>query len=217
MLFSNRKFHSRNLLDKGNTNSPVLQWKLGSILTGQTGPELLRTYNIEREKVAATLIEFDRTWAKQMSSKSKKEANGDKGPSEDFSETFVKAGRFTAGLTSTYEDSLITRSSGSIQELASNLKVGMRFPSRQVVRFCDAKAMQLVKALPADGRWRIVIFTGDIRRDVVAGKLKQVCCGPSPIAPVYVDISSWGIISSQITVRSASTQPPVLISIVSSK
>jgi phenol 2-monooxygenase len=155
-------------------------WKLGSILKGQTGPELLKTYNIEREKVAATLIDFDRTWAKQMSSKSKKEASGTNGHSEDFSETFVKAGRFTAGLTSNYEDSSITRSSGSIQELASNLKVGMRFPSTQVVRFCDAKAMQLVKALAADGRWRIVIFAGDIRGEAAAGKLKQVCCDPSP-------------------------------------
>jgi len=40
--------------------------------------------------------------------------------------------------------------------------VGMRFPSAQVVRFCDAKAMQLVRALPADGRWRIIIFAGSV-------------------------------------------------------
>lgn len=155
-------------------------WKLGLILKGQAGPELLETYNIEREKVAATLIDFDRTWTKQMSSKSKKEANGVNGTSEDFSETFVKAGRFTAGLTSTYEDSSITQASQSTQGLASNLKVGMRFPSVQVVRFCDAKAMQLVKALPADGRWRIVIFAGDIFRESSAMKLEKVCCDSSP-------------------------------------
>ncbi len=47
--------------------------------------------------------------------------------------------------------------------MATGLTVGMRFPSAQVVRFCDAKAMQLIRAFPADGRWRIVVFAGDIR------------------------------------------------------
>lgn len=50
----------------------------------------------------------------------------------------------------------------------------MRFPSAQVVRHCDAKAMQLAKALPADGRWRIVIFAGDIQKSESAERLGRV-------------------------------------------
>ena len=42
------------------------------------------------------------------------------------------------------------------------------------MRFCDAKAMQLVKALPADGRWRVVIFAGDIRDHCAAKRLRDV-------------------------------------------
>lgn len=144
-------------------------WKLASVLKGQTGPDLLRTYNIEREKVAHALIDFDRLWAKQMSS-NVKEMNGD----IDFSEIFVQAGAFTAGVTILYEDSSITRAQGSSQDLATNLKVGMRFPTTQVVRFCDARAMQLVNALPADGRWRILIFAGDIRQDAASSRLNKV-------------------------------------------
>ena len=34
--------------------------------------------------------------------------------------------------------------------------------------------MQLVHALPSDGRWRIVVFSGDIRQDKAATKLAQV-------------------------------------------
>jgi hypothetical protein len=34
--------------------------------------------------------------------------------------------------------------------------------------------MQLAKALSADGRWRIVIFTGDIRESATANKLAKV-------------------------------------------
>jgi phenol 2-monooxygenase (NADPH) len=39
-------------------------WKLAALLEGQAGPELLRTYNIEREKVAADLTDFDRSSTK---------------------------------------------------------------------------------------------------------------------------------------------------------
>lgn len=99
-----------------------------------------------------------------------------------FSELFVQAGRYTAGLTSKYGDSQITRARWSTQSLAANLAVGMRFPSTQVVRHCDARAMQLVKALPADGRWRMVIFAGDVREHIAAERLKKV-------SPIFLYIS----------------------------
>lgn len=147
-------------------------WKLASILKYGAPQSLLKTYNIEREKVARDLIDFDREFAKAFSSKSGKDSNGKK---QDFSDVFVKAGRYTAGLTATYDDSMITRAEWSTQSLASNLVVGMRMPSAQVVRHCDAKAMHLVKALPSDGRWRIVTFAGDINEKSAADRLNKVC------------------------------------------
>ena len=150
-------------------------WKLAAVLKGQTGPELLRTYITERQRVAEILINWDKVWTKQMASVGK-EAGGvlDADGNIDFSEIFVKAEAFTAGLTVTYDDSSLTRAKGSSQHMATNLIVGMRFPSVQVVRFCDALPMQLVQALPSDGRWRIVVFAGDIREDAAARKLDQV-------------------------------------------
>jgi phenol 2-monooxygenase len=141
-------------------------WKLAAILNGQASSEILKTYNIEREKVAADLINFDRAFARSFSSKNSS--------TEPFSDRFVKAGRYTAGLTAKYDDSSITNARDSTQSLATNLIVGMRFPSAQVVRFCDARAMQLVQALPADGRWRIVIFPGNINEPAQHEKLRQV-------------------------------------------
>ncbi|KAI9691652.1 MAG: hypothetical protein M1822_007723 [Bathelium mastoideum] len=147
-------------------------WKLASVLNGRTGPGLLNTYDLERQRVADILINWDKTWTKQMSSMGK-HADGilDADGKIDFSEIFVRAEDFTAGLTITYDDSLITRAKESDQQLAANLKVGMRFQSAQVVRFCDAKAVQLVTALPSDGRWRIVVFAGDIRQAAASRKL----------------------------------------------
>ena len=154
-----------------------LGWKLVHVLKGQAGLDLLKTYNIDREKVASTLINWDKVWAKQMSSLGKSEGGvvGADGKI-DFSEVFVKAEPFTAGLTITYEDSSITRSRESSQELAANLPVGMRLPSTQVVRFCDGKAMQLIQGFPSLGRWRILLFPGDIRQDSALRRLDQVSC-----------------------------------------
>jgi phenol 2-monooxygenase len=169
-------------------------WKLAHVLQGRSSPELLKTYVQERQKVAADLIDFDRAFVKAFSSKAAKGSSS----TEQFKEHFIKAGRYTAGLTATYGDSQITNAKGSSESLATNLVVGMRFPSAQVVRFCDAKAMQLVKALPADGRWRIVIFGGDISDAANASRLEElgayIYSSTGPVkshAPVSADIDSF--------------------------
>ncbi|CZT53489.1 probable 2-polyprenyl-6-methoxyphenol hydroxylase and related FAD-dependent oxidoreductases [Rhynchosporium secalis] len=146
-------------------------WKLAAVLQGRAPSSLLKTYNIEREKVAADLIAFDRSWSKLFSSQAD-ETNGY--TAQYFSEQFIKSGKYTAGLTAKYDDSMITCSEQSKPELASSLTVGMRFPSAQVVRFCDARAMQLVRALPADGRWRIVIFAGNVKLARSKEKLEKL-------------------------------------------
>ena len=146
-------------------------WKLAAVIKGRASPELLKTYNVEREKVAADLIDFDRSFAKLFSMKVD-HLNGD--APKYFSEQFIKSRQYTAGLTAKYDDSIITSAERSKQELAKNLTIGMRFPSAQVVRFCDAKEMQFAKVLPADGRWRIVVFAGDLHNRVGAERLEKV-------------------------------------------
>ncbi|KAJ4581587.1 hypothetical protein HRR79_000607 [Exophiala dermatitidis] len=137
-------------------------WKLGMILTGKALPSLLTTYNLERGKTAADLIDFDRWFTKLFSKKKSDASSSSDWTPEHFSEGFIKSGRYTAGLTAKYEDSPLTSSARSRQELAQGVVVGMRFPNAQVVRFCDAKAMPLVRALTADGRWRVIFFAGKI-------------------------------------------------------
>ena len=150
-------------------------WKLASFLKGQTGLDILNTYITERQRVAENLIEWDKNWVKSMASKGKDQGGVlDANDNVDFSEIWVKARAFTAGLRISYDESSLTRAKGSTQSLAKNLKVGMRFPSAQVIRFCDALEMHFVKALPSDGRWRIVVFAGDIRQDAASRRLSQV-------------------------------------------
>ena len=142
-------------------------WKLAQVLQGFAPPSLLETYALERGKVARDLIDFDRYFAHLFSSASEVTPR-------EFSEAFIRAGRYTAGLTARYDDSAIVNAGRSRQDRAQGVVVGMRFPSAQVVRFCDAKAMPLVKALPADGRWRIVVFAGDIKDENARKRLERL-------------------------------------------
>lgn len=131
-------------------------WKLGEVLTGLAVPDILKTYVLEREKVAIDLINFDRYFSKLFSSSS----SGKTVTPAEFQEGFTKSGKYTAGLTAKYDVSPITAALESTQ-LTSNVVVGMRLPSAQVVRFCDSKPMQLMQSLKSDGRWRVIVFGGD--------------------------------------------------------
>ena len=42
----------------------------------------------------------------------------------------------------------------------------MRFPSHQVLRQCDARPYTLHHAMPSDGRFRLVVFGGDVADDI---------------------------------------------------
>lgn len=141
-------------------------WKLGHVLNGISPPSLLDTYVSERSKTAKDLIEFDREFARMFSSK-------EENPGA-FAEHFVKSGRFTAGLGTRYQDSIVTDGEGS-SDVAKSVVLGMRFPSAQVVRFCDCKAVELLSVLRSDGRWRVVIFAGDIAEKESARRLEEVC------------------------------------------
>ncbi|KAJ5097869.1 hypothetical protein N7532_004870 [Penicillium argentinense] len=141
-------------------------WKLGEILTGLASPLLLETYVLERQKVAIDLINFDRYFSKLFSS-------GAKTTPAEFQEGFIQSGKYTAGLTAKYDVSPITTALESTQ-LASNVVVGMRLPSAQVVRFCDSKPLQLMKSLKSDGKWRIMAFVGDLSIPANRTKLNTV-------------------------------------------
>lgn len=146
-------------------------WKLASVLRGQSSARILETYVSERQKTAAQLIDFDRFFTKLFSSSYRQE-NGIS--SQDFKDQFVKAGRYTAGQGVRYEESVFISPNPAGESLARGVIVGMRFPSAQVVRFCDARPMQLVSALPADSRWHVVVFSGDILQQTVAARLIKV-------------------------------------------
>ena len=146
-------------------------WKLAYVLRGIASLDLLKTYNLEREKTARDLIDFDRELTALIKPTPGKAITES---AKTFSDHFTKSLRYTAGLTTTYEDSSITDAAGSRPELAKNVTVGMRLPSAQVVRLSDAKAVQIAKMLQCNGRWRVLVFAGDVLDETNYKRLEKV-------------------------------------------
>lgn len=146
-------------------------WKLAHVLTGRAPPEVLETYVLERQKTAEQLIEFDRSFSKLFSSEWKMQNNI---TPADMRDRFIQAGRYMAGMATEYSPSVLTRPTDSDSSIASRLKVGMRFPSSPVVRFSDARPLQLNSVLPADGRWQVLVFCSCPEEGPMPTILKEV-------------------------------------------
>ena len=148
-----------------------LGWKLAAVLEGRSDPAILHSYSAERQAVAAELIEFDREFATMFSATPKRAGvDGGIDPAE-FQRYFVQQGRFTAGVATRYAPSLISAEPRH-QALAQGFPIGMRLHSAPVIRMADAKPVQLGHVGGADGRWRILLFTG--ARDTM-GSLHALC------------------------------------------
>lgn len=132
-----------------------LSWKLAHVLRGRAAAELLHSYSAERQGVAQDLIDFDREWARIMS-----ERADDGAETPNFQKYFIEHGRYTAGVAVRYAPSVLT-GDGAHQHLAPGFQIGTRFHSAPVIRFFDARPMQLGHVVEADGRWRVFVFAGE--------------------------------------------------------
>jgi phenol 2-monooxygenase len=76
-----------------------------------------------------------------------------------FQSYFVRRGGYTAGTTIQYGPSILS-AEPTHQGLARGLIIGKRFHSAPVIRLADAKPLELGHLAKADGRWRLLVFTG---------------------------------------------------------
>ena len=174
-----------------------LGWKLAAVLRFQAVPGLLHTYTQERQVKAKELIDFDRDMARLFSAKPKTAAEA-----EQFQTYFKKHGRYTAGVETRYEPSLITRTDRH-QPLASGLKVGTRFHSAPVIRLGDGKPMHLGHVLKADGRWRLIAFAASGDAGQPSGDIANLCTylAEDPASPVFRYTARGADIDSVIDLR----------------
>ncbi|MFT4065459.1 FAD-binding monooxygenase [Paraburkholderia sp.] len=136
-----------------------LGWKLGAVLQGLSGAELLRTYSDERQPIAQELIDFDKEWSAMMAARPRDPNRPEAGgvdPAE-LQAYFVRAGRYTAGVATRYRPGPLI-GEATHQSLARGFTIGTRFHSSPVIRLADARPVHLGHAAQADGRWRLYAF-----------------------------------------------------------
>ncbi len=158
-----------------------LGWKLGAVLQGRSGADLLRTYSDERQPIAQELIDFDKEWSAMMAAPPK-DANRPEAGGVDPAELqayFVRAGRYTAGVATHYQRGMLTGAT-THQALAKGLTIGMRFHSSPVVRIADAKPIHLGHAARADGRWRLYAFS-DANRTALDALCEHLATSPDSV------------------------------------
>lgn len=138
-----------------------LGWKIAHVVKGISPPTILKTYDEERGLTTKQLIAFDKALSKQANITGNFSLKGTKDGLQDnlpFSST--TAIEYEAGL-------LVAKEGGSIvskQHLAPGIPVGRRLPSHTVEIHANGDAVDFGKSFPSDGRYRIVIFAGDISK-----------------------------------------------------
>jgi phenol 2-monooxygenase len=146
-----------------------LGWKLRLVLEGRLSPTALSTYETERRPVAQDLIAFDRGYLKLFSA-----------PSASFDDEFIRAMKFTTGLSIRYQVSALVQLPGGATEhtLPSLLKAdvvpGKRLPDFQVVCQVDGVTTYIHPRMQASGAFRLLVFPGDIGRSCPFEKLQKL-------------------------------------------
>ena len=178
-----------------------LGWKIGLAVKGVAKPEILKTYQSERRRVAKDLIEFDHKFSRLFSGRPAKDLLDETGVSmQDFKEAFVKGNLFASGLSVDYGASMLVAKPGDAteqgdgsdvsssthggpsekpivgnQDFAKNIKMGMRIPSYKILNQSDARPWHLQSLLKSDGRFRIIVFAGSIHSPAQKTRLSSFC------------------------------------------
>lgn len=101
-----------------------------------------------------------------------------------FKATFETGNIFTSGASVKYGPNLLVAEPSTLKRVRASeysiplwlrgLELGLRFPSFQVVQQADAKPIQLGERLRSDGRWRVIIFAGDISGKLCFDRLQAL-------------------------------------------
>lgn len=175
-----------------------LGWKVGLVAKGLAKRDVLSTYQSERRRVAQDLIDFDHRFSRLFSGRPAKDLMDKEGISmEEFKDAFEKGNLFASGLSVKYgpnllvsrADETVSEGDGSKgsdkvaslqaakQELATGLSVGMRFNSFKVLNQADARPWHFQERLRADGRFRVVLFAGDVLDPTQKARVGAFCAG----------------------------------------
>ncbi|GAA5887203.1 hypothetical protein JCM5296_004561 [Sporobolomyces johnsonii] len=190
-----------------------LGWKLAHVLQGKASPEILKTYQSERHQTAKELIDLDYQLSRMFAAKPQRDETDTEGVSlAAFKEFFIKAGRWASGTAVHYKPSLLVAPEREAGSLAPGLPHGMRFESHPVVCIADARPWHLADRFMSDGRFRLVLFAGDVREASQKEKLEKVAAYlDSPSGPLRTYTPASDDLDSVIEVLTVISNPRISI------
>ncbi|EGW33845.1 uncharacterized protein SPAPADRAFT_59206 [Spathaspora passalidarum NRRL Y-27907] len=150
-----------------------LGFKLALVCKGLAKQDILSTYESERLKVARDLIAFDHKFSRLFSSKPMIPNADvlDGADMDEFHQVYIEGNKFASGTIVDYEDSVLVKKEGAnapddngctMHPLASKVPIGRRLYSEVIISQADARPVHVADRLASDGRFRVLIFPGDV-------------------------------------------------------
>ncbi|OOO07572.1 monooxygenase FAD-binding protein [Aspergillus oryzae] len=159
-----------------------LGWKIAHVVKGYSEGSILKTYQSERRRVAQDLIDFDHRLSRLFSGRPAKDGANEGVSMEEFKNAMEKGNEFASGIVVNYGSSIIVAKEGDSVEqgdgtevaanlqrrvvskthLATKIDIGKRMPSFKVLNQSDARPWHLQELLKSNGRWRIIVFPGQL-------------------------------------------------------
>ncbi|KAI9464680.1 FAD binding domain-containing protein [Boletus coccyginus] len=143
-----------------------LAWKLAQVLRGWSNTFLLKTYEHERRKYAQDLINFDKELAVLISEKPRAAENESSVFHEQLRVLHMTFAEFESGIGVHYSPSAIV--DPKHQKCTENLIVGKRMLPQIFIRAADIRPVDIQDMLPADVRFKVLCFVGNLTETRVA-------------------------------------------------
>ncbi|KAI0628044.1 FAD binding domain-containing protein [Trametes polyzona] len=151
-------------------DSHNLAWKLAYVLRGWADLSLLKTYESERRKFAQDLIAFDKKWSKLFTDKPRSESNPNGVTQEQMVSMAKTFAGFMSGIAIVYGPSTIVKP--QYEHLAPGLPVGKRVSPQIFLSAASGKPSEIQDLLPADTRFKVLVFGGDLSAPEDAARLQ---------------------------------------------
>jgi phenol 2-monooxygenase (NADPH) len=169
-----------------------LGWKLASVINKTSHRGILKTYESERRAIAQELITFDHKFSRLFSGRPAKNIMDEEGISMDeFKRVFREGAMFASGIAVDYGPSVIVAKESEEEEkrgdpsnkekrvvgkqnLAPNIRIGMRFPSHQILNQSSARPLHFQELLKSTGQWRLIVFAADILDPTQSSRIRKL-------------------------------------------
>lgn len=158
-----------------------LGWKIGLCVKNMSPRTILSTYQSERRQIAQDLIDFDSLTGDPVSGKGRLTDDKSISQIEPYRLGLLSA-NFYGGFTVHYDKSVLVvkekkgrKGVAWTEDVTNKIEVGMRVPNLQILRQGDASVWTFLQWLKSDGRFRILLFAGDIKYPAQKARVQSFC------------------------------------------